>query len=173
MYRGSTFLLQKDYTIHTKPIRVLVESKFSQLWTMRPQDAKAQIENVCLILKAAKAIREAYGRHTIVVKRKPKRVGATDTLITKFLLGTTGCTVACDRFFIDGFRRAGFAFSKFNERFLNEVMDFCQDNESELLEVQIKISAAAKIRYPLMKLVDMYFWEIGREEDLKRRRAQT
>jgi hypothetical protein len=37
----------------------------------------------------------------------PKDFSPSDTLITKFLLGTVGCTPACDRYFILGFRRAG------------------------------------------------------------------
>jgi hypothetical protein len=40
-----------------------------------------------------------------------------------------------------------------------------QDNLADLQIDQSRIQAAAGIRYPLMKLRDMYFWQIGSEAD--------
>jgi hypothetical protein len=40
---------------------------------------------------------------------------------------------------------------------------FCTDCGDALRAEQERIEKIARIRYPRMKLVDMYFWEIGYE----------
>ena len=42
-------------------------------------------------------------------------------------------------------------------------MDFCQSNLAELREEQAQTEIDGGTRYPLMKLVDMYFWQRGFE----------
>jgi hypothetical protein len=85
----------------------------------------------------------------------------SDTLVTKILLGTLGCVPACDRYFLAGFAHCGFSFSYFNGRFVNRVLEFCRTNRNELRDAQSKIHARIGTRYPLMKLVDMYFFQTG------------
>ena len=48
---------------------------------------------------------------------------------------------------------------------MERVLGFCNDNIVELRKEQARIEAAGSVRYPLMKLVDMYFWQIGSEAD--------
>jgi hypothetical protein len=43
------------------------------------------------------------------------------------------------------------------------VLGFCRDHRAEFQHEQARIERDSGIRYPLMKLVDMYFWEIGYE----------
>ena len=76
-------------------------------------------------------------------------------------MGTLGCLPACDRFFIDGFRRKGFKYSYLNGKFIDCVLEFCHDNTSNLRNEQIRIKRSRGVTYPFMKLVDMYFWQIG------------
>jgi len=87
----------------------------------------------------------------------------TDTLVTKIILGTFGCLPACDRLFIVGFTREGFKYSYLNRKFVNRILQFCHDNSSGLRAEQARIKAISGLHYPLMKLVDMYFWQIGYE----------
>jgi len=49
---------------------------------------------------------------------------ATDTLVTKVLLGTIGCLPATDKFFKKGFQLAGFSYSCVNDRFVDRTLRF-------------------------------------------------
>jgi hypothetical protein len=110
---------------------------------------------VPIILKAIDAIREAY--------RPFAPLAASDTLATKVLLGTFGCLPACDQYFIKGFKSAGFQYSYINAKFIERVLHFCKDYFGELRDEQQIIEKTSGVRYPLMKLIDMYFWQIGIE----------
>jgi hypothetical protein len=83
--------------------------------------------------------------------------------VTKVLLGTLGCLPACDRFFIDGFKSEGLRCSYLNEKFIWRLLNFCGDNLAQLHNEQHAIERVGGVRYPLMKLIDMYFWQIGYE----------
>ncbi len=85
--------------------------------------------------------------------------------MTKIILGTFGCLPACDRFFIEGFKCAKFRYSSLNAKFLERILAFCRDNLRELRGEQESIERIGGMRYPLMKLIDMYFWQLGFELD--------
>ena len=93
---------------------------------------------------------------------------ASDTLVTKVLLGTFGCFPACDTFFIDGFRDGGYKYSYPNSNFVDQILLVCRENLALLRHEQTAIERASGIRYPLMKLVDMHFWQTGYERKLAR-----
>ena len=114
---------------------------------------------VPLILEASEAIREAY--RPFVPQTESSQ--PTDTLVTKIILGTLGCLPACDRFFIDGFKSGGFSYFHLNAKCVERLLHFSRDNLRELREEQESIERTGGMRYPLMKLVDMYFWQIGFE----------
>ena len=157
MYRGSSFLLQHAYSVHLGVVDCLASPSFAPLWE---NDIGCETEHASLaptILAAADAVREAYrpfGR-------------PTDTLVTKVLLGTIGCLPACDRYFTDGFKRAGLKYSRLNSRFVMRILNFCSDNVSDLQTEQTRIKTIGGVKYPLMKLVDMYFWQIGYEANVQ------
>ena len=98
------------------------------------------------------AVRNAYGTRR-----------ATDTLVTKVLLGTIGCLPATDRYFIDGFRREKLGYSSLNKKFIERILTFVTPTSKNC--VTNGIEHIGGIRYPLMKLVDMCFWQIGYELD--------
>ena len=93
---------------------------------------------------------------------------ASDTLVTKVILGTLGCLPACDRYFIEGFKHTGFHYTRLNPNFIEQVLDFCQQNLRDLKKAQVAIEKIGGVRYPLMKLVDMYFWQIGFDRGIRR-----
>lgn len=151
MYRPSGFLLQHTYTTHNSVVAALAE--FPELWQSDFGSSERDSELIPSILQMVKAVRNAY-----------KPFGpATDTLVTKVLLGTLGCLPACDRFFKDGFRSRGLKFSRVNARFAERLLKFCGAHITELRAEQARIRDATQIEYPLMKLVDMYFWQLGFE----------
>jgi hypothetical protein len=158
MYRGSSFLLQHAYTIHFGVIDVLARPEFTPLWET---DFGATKEDACLtpvIMSAVQAVHEAYTPFG-----QP-----TDTLVTKVILGTFGCLPACDRYFISGFKLQGFQYSYLNPRFIERVRLFCLEYLPALRSEQLRIADRTGSHYPLMKLVDMYFWQIGYEADTVR-----
>jgi hypothetical protein len=157
MYRGSSFLLQKDYSIHCDAVSTLLRSKYDSLWGASFADLNNDEWTISLITSLSDALREAYRQH--IADEDTKRRNPSDTLITKILLGTIGCAPACDRFFILGFRHCGLSFTRFDADFLRQVMQFSRGHDRELN--QHTIEQRSGIRYPIMKLIDMYFWEIG------------
>ena len=153
MYRGSSFLLQHGYTVHLEVIKRLVAPRYSILWDQEFGARDDDSELVPIIQAAIDTVRASYEPFG----------NATDTLVTKVILGTFGSLPACDRYFIDGFKHAGLSYSYLNSKFVERVHCFCRENLRELREEQSAIERTGGIRYPLMKLLDMYFWQIGFE----------
>lgn len=162
MYRGSSFLLKHTYTVHRGVIDQLVSQRFSVLWKQDFGEGDHDAELVPVICEAIRAVRDAYRPFTPAVESRQ----ASDTLVTKVILGTIGCLPACDRYFIDGFKTAKFRYSYLNAKFVERVLQFCRENVGDLRKEQERIERASGIHYPLMKLVDMYFWQIGYERDI-------
>jgi hypothetical protein len=154
MFRGSGFLLQYAYTIHLGVIDQLVAPQFSLLWKQEFGAGENDSELVPIILNAFYAIREAY--RPVVPDRS-----ASDILVTKVLLGTFGCLPACDTYFKIGLKRMGLKYSYVNANFIKQMAQFSNNHLAALRDEQQKIETTSGICYPLMKLVDMCFWQIG------------
>ena len=151
MIRGSAFLLQKTYTVHVDVVEKLISQQFSGLWEREIGAEPSDEYQVTTVLKLVDAVREAYAPFG----------KATETLATKVILGTLGCLPAVDRFFVGGFRKSGRPYSELNRLFVERMIQFCNECLPELRAEQARIEAAEGVRYPLMKLADMYFWQIG------------
>jgi hypothetical protein len=166
MYRGSAFLLQRAYTVHVGVVEKLVSPQFSELWRTEVGSKLSDARLAMPILELVEAIRDAYEPFGL----------ASDILATKVILGTMGCLPAVDRFFVAGFRKSGRSYSRLNYAFVERIIQFCCDHGTRLRTEQSQIQASGGVHYPLMKLADMYFWQIGydaappkvrREADLK------
>ena len=100
MLRGSSFLLQKDYKVHTPIVRMIQEERYNPLFGISARDLCKE-ENLLLLDEIGNRIKEAYA------KELPAKEGvinnATETLITKILLGTLGCVPAYDRYYLINF----------------------------------------------------------------------
>jgi hypothetical protein len=150
MYRGSSFLLQKDYLIHLEVVRKVREKKESSL--NRLSFNEYEKNEGCLrkeLFDLIKCIKKLY---------QPNN--ATDTLVSKILLGTLVCIPAYDQFFIDGLRKSGLSFSNLNEQNFQEMMEWCLERRGEFEQAQMEIEKKT-IKYPIMKIIDMYFWSVG------------
>jgi len=163
MYRGSGsgFLLWKDYRIHRYAVRELLKPKYDRLLRIdfnSQREAEAALPPIFALVAA---LRTAYVSHAGTVNGRRKGVKVTDTLVTKILLAAFGCTPAYDWYFVKGLRSRGLAFSGFNETHFAELCEFYRNHATEFHGVQRRIHENG-IRYPVMKLVDMYFWEVGR-----------
>lgn len=166
MYRGSSFLLQYAYTVHRCVIDLIAGTRFDELWNTDFGASETDGQLIPRVRELIVAIGQAYKPFA------PANGSAqpTNTLITKVILGTFGCLPACDRYFIDGFKSEGFKYSYLNDNLVERVLGFCQEHLPELQKEQASIEQNGGVRYPLMKLVDMYFWQIGYEKDTESRR---
>jgi len=151
MYRGSTFLLQNDYTIHIKVVKIIRQCSSKDIYDFDViSDIKGQIIN-------------HYEQNAH--KNSKDNNLATDTLITKILLGTLGNTPAYDRYFIDGVslynqNNSNDAINKkFSTESLEKLNAFYEKNKDEFICLECK--------FPKMKLIDMYFWQLGFDEAQK------
>lgn len=162
MLRGSSFLLQKDYLVHRPVVEILMENQYDRLWNC---SAEGLLDNtiVSLIFECKGRIVQAYQEKTKVVgeNRSDGRI-ATDTLITKILLGTFGCAPAYDQYFCDGLREIGLSGKSFSPKSLQELVAFYRDH-CEFEKIQGVINKDG-INYPPAKLLDMYFWQTGFDE---------
>jgi hypothetical protein len=158
MYRGSSFLLQHDYTVHRGIVDFLSQRHFRELWRLDAA-TETSVHVHELVLELAAGIRRVYTPFAARVGSMPP----TPTLLTKVMLGTLGCVPATDNLFQKGFKAKGLSFSDLNGRFLKRVFAFCRQHRRELVEEQRRIERRSHVRYPLMKLVDMCFWQIGYE----------
>jgi hypothetical protein len=157
MYRGSTFLLWRTYTVHEPVIERLASTEFRELWVTEVGSRGSDTRFVELILAAVHAVKDAYAPFG----------EATDTLASKVLLVTLACLPACDRFMIDGWKASGRQYSRLNRRFVERVLEFCRACSSDLQAVQTTLRSKRGVNYPIMKLVDMYFWQMGYEAALR------
>jgi hypothetical protein len=163
MYRGSSFLLQHAYTIHCEVIDVMARTRFDRLWDADFGASDTDDQFMPQVRELVGGLKKAYKPFVLA----PGSAQPTDTLITKVILGTFGCLPACDRYFIDGFKSEGFKYSRLNDNFVGRVLRFCREHLDDLRREQASIEQSGGIRYPLMKLVDMYFWQIGYEMEME------
>jgi len=166
MLRGSSFLLQKDYKFHREIVEIILNPKYNSL-----QDVDlATIDNkkIDLILDIGDNIRKSYRDRTYLVNGvKDANKEATDTLVTKILLGTLCCSPAYDRFFIDGLKLKDIPNLRFTKKAFQAQRDFFNTHLQEFKETQLAINQRSGVNYPSMKIFDMYLWELGYENSIK------
>ena len=116
MYRGSSFLLQKDYKIHISVVKEILKKKYDVLDGIESQ--QYYVENtMILLMDLAKKITEYYKPIWKTVKEAESNK-FSDTLVTKILMGTLACVPAYDRYFVAGVRNQGIASGGFTPRSL-------------------------------------------------------
>jgi hypothetical protein len=161
MYRGSSFLLWQDYLIHNQVVEEILKYKYLQKIDFNNFDKNHQ--NFKDIFELSKFIKNWYPNNIKDIPEKPdKGINVTDTLLTKILLGTLGCIPAYDRFFKDGLKIKNIQpYTKLSEKSFLEVVKFYQKNKDDFLRVQQNIEKKVGVKYPIMKLVDMYFFTLS------------
>ena len=163
MYRGSSFLLWKDYLIHKEVVNQIIENKHLQ----KVDYTEENDSHINEILDLIEWIKNWYKENINSINGVVREVNVTDTLATKIVLGTLGCIPAYDRYFIDGLRFKGLSYSRLKKSNFAQVVKYYLDNRDQFDYVNLEIIKNSGINYPAMKLVDMYFWEIGFEADKK------
>jgi hypothetical protein len=72
-------------------------------------------------------------------------------------LGTLGATPAYDRLFKKGLKSYPYT-QAFGETSMGQLIDFAIQNENEIRLIQKELG----FEIPVMKIIDIYFWEKGR-----------
>lgn len=159
MYRGSSFLLQKDYKIHTPVVEELLKSKYDVLSGLKCETLMDEAVQSTL-LELVQFLTDYYEQVRISVKGTEIKNAVSDTLVTKILMGTMGCVPAYDRYFIAGIKSQKVATGSFNLKSILLLAQFYQKNEVVLEKARYTLPLN-DIFYPQMKLIDMGFWQIG------------
>jgi hypothetical protein len=155
MYRGSSGLLWKDYTIHSGAIKIANKYDVIRI------DENNLFPEISLIQQCFSELQEYYSNINFNNGKEIKYISATDTLITKIMLGIFGATPAIDRYFKDGIKSV--LYQSFNIKRLSVLYEFAQSNINELQTCQSFIFDKSAMWYPPMKILDMYFWQKGYE----------
>lgn len=158
MYRGGCGLFWKDYKIHTEAVKVINDYRYLRY------NEWLEFDNITNIMDVFNKLKNIYENISYFnpKKKSEEKISATDTLITKILLGTLGCVPAFDRCFKAGYSL--YANKSFDEKLLREMIEFINANKKLIKEFQIKIYELTKYHYPPMKIVDMCFWQKGFEK---------
>lgn len=153
MLRGGAFLLQKDYKIHLPAVRILTDPQWISLRKLSRQDLMNG-SFAPAVMELAFALRQIY----------QDTAGETpsDTLLTKIILGTIGCTPAYDRYFRWAVKETRAASSNFNSQSLKELGRLYAVQWERLEPLRLQCSQNG-VDYPPMKLLDMCFFQYGLE----------
>ncbi|MFI3141023.1 MAG: hypothetical protein R3Y27_01785 [Clostridia bacterium] len=164
MYRGSSFLLQKDYKVHKPVVEEILKEKYDALFGIECHMYNEE-KNQILLKDLSLFLQEYYDVIRRDIKGNSLQSKLSDVLITKVLMGTLGCVPAYDRYFIAGIKSEKVASGNYNVNSIMKLVDFYELNKG-LLELTREQMIVGDILYPQMKLIDMGFWQIGYEMDI-------
>ena len=161
MYRGSSFLLQKDYKVHVPVVEIILEEKYAPLLGITAEGL-LEDDKLDLLEDVSTRIRQAYANE------QPSFVGvtnnATDTLVTKILLGALGCVPAYDRYYVQAVRQYGISVGGYDRRSVRDVAKYYLQHKDAFETVRAELSAYGT-EYPMMKIMDMCLWQVAFEND--------
>lgn len=180
MYRGSSFLLQRDYKTHIPAVKIIMEEKYDILWDFDPNIRNAGDANKLLFDNKGNKVKGLYFRlidsYSDSIKKENeeavliyaeeneiekiediKEDKPTDTLITKILLATYACIPAFDTFFKKACKSKNIS-PKISDKPENAFLELCDFAAKYEWELQFKCK---DVYHPPMKVLDLYFWRVG------------
>ena len=162
MYRGSSFLYERDYKIHIPAIEMILKKDYDVLLDIKFSLLKKK-ETWDILNALIFELQEYYSgvrkkvNEDIEIKSK-----VSDTLITKILLGTLGCVPAYDEYFTNGLKKHGMN-GTFGHKSISQLIELYEQNQERLEEIR-KGFRFEELIYPQMKILDMTFWQLGKPE---------
>ena len=166
LYRGSSFLLQKDYKVHIPVVQELLSSKYDSLAGIESSKLKNNT-NQMLLQYLNRYLDDYYDKIRRQVKECEMKNQLSFTLITKILMGTLGCVPAYDRYFILGIKNQKVATGNFNIKSILQLVSFYEENAKQFEPIRSEMKVY-NLMYPQMKMLDMGFWQIGFDLDAKK-----
>ncbi|MDU7041668.1 MAG: hypothetical protein E6340_06410 [Actinomyces sp.] len=162
MYRGSSFLLQKDYKVLVPVVEKILKPEYDCLFGvacvgLREPEVQGSLEKLYkYIAKHFQPIRNEVAGREVPTPVSP-------VLITKILMGTLGCVPAYDRFFQDGVATYKVTTREYSPNSVRKLVDFYEEHNDCLEEARRRMRVG-DLTYPQMKLLDMGFWQVGFEK---------
>jgi len=159
MYRGSGFLLrEKSYKFFEKLVKKISDQPPS-MWKIDVDNYKD--DNINQLMKCREMIEEALGK-----ENRPSH-----TLVTKIMMGVFGSVPALDQLFADGTKKIlKKRIDKLTPKNIEEIRKFYEANQQDIddlskstFTMDYRTGSDSKINYTKAKIIDMYFWEKGRE----------
>lgn len=169
MYRGSGGLLQKNHLVHEKSVEIISSGEYRPIRCSTNQEVSISLIPLILDLKAV--ISSYYSSLKFTRGGLNHDFSDTDTLLSKILLGTTGCVPAYDRYFILGMKKSKLKCCTFTKNGLVELFDFVKSNQKSIKQTQDFVIEKTNHYYPIMKIIDMYFWQIGYDFEMENKKA--
>ena len=163
MYRGSSFLLQKDYKVLVPVVEEILKPEYDCLFGIACADLR-KLEVQDSLEKLRKYIAKQFRPIRNEVAGREVASPVSPVLITKILMGTLGCVPAYDRFFQDGVATYKVTTQEYSRNSLLKLVDFYEEYNDRLEEAR-RGMRTEDLTYPQMKLLDMGFWQIGFERD--------
>jgi hypothetical protein len=150
MYRGSSPLVEYDYTIHKDAVRIVFNEEFKNTWTF-PDNNDKSIQDHWIAIKSLKnALKKEYRKYKTKGK---KSYFPTETLLTKIMIGTSCCSPAFDTEF------------KKNSGWNSLTQQTYKDIVKRYYEYRDKIPKQYFTGKPPMKIMDEGYWEEKKKED--------
>lgn len=157
MYRGSAPISNKDYTIHIGAVKIIKE-----FYVLRcNENNEIGKKDIPELLMLCKALRDHYSSFEYMIKGEMIKRKPTDTLISKIIIGTLGCSPAFDRYFNEGVKEKGYKFYKISQNSFGALIDFSIKHQLALKSLQKELYKLDHFHYPLLKIIDKYFWHEG------------
>ena len=140
MLRNS-FLMNYNHTVHKNVVELILKEDFDKLVGV---SCKGFSECTTKFNELVEGIRDSY----------PDGCKPSDTLVSKILLGTMGCTPAFDTYFDKALKECEITPKSFNSTTIEQFGQIITALKcDELVEL--------KKHYPEMKIVDMAMWQRG------------
>lgn len=163
MLRGSSFLLQKDYKFYVPIVKILINPNYDRLWNF-DFSGKAKEQNTDLLFDLKEKLEEK-------IKESNKADGddkehKMDLIVTKIIMATIGCVPSYDRYFKAGLREklGKEKFGNFTKNSFKNLLNLSEkDKELKKIYKENFFIKDSSIKYPPMKLLDLYFWLLGRK----------
>ena len=174
MYRGSSFLLQRDYKVHEKTVRKVLSKEYDLLQGIACEELKEECAQE-LLWDLRNWLRQEYGSIRSDVMRQCEKcepkTDTSDILVSKILMGTLGCVPAYDNYFVKAVRKLGVASGLFGKESVKKLISFYESNRLQFDAVRKSMRMpGTKLIYPQMKFLDMGFWQMGKQiEDNEKR----
>ena len=163
MYRGSSFLLQKDYKVLVPIVDKVLKPEYDCLFGIACEGLREH-EVQERLKKLRDDIAEHFGPIRDEVAGRKVASDVSPVLITKILMGTLGCVPAYDRFFQDGVATYKVTTQEYSLESVRKLAKFYEAHNDRLEEARRGMRTEDLV-YPQMKLLDMGFWQIGFERD--------
>lgn len=158
MLRGSSFLLQKDYKVHTDIIKEIYKPCYNSLWSIEYKELKKR-GNLEILFSLIDNLKSIYRLKRKNIKEVDTNI--SDILITKVLLGTIGCIPAYDEYFKKGIAKNNITNQLLSSSSVIGLVNYYEEFKTEFEEIRTEISNLRNIEYPQMKVLDMAFWQLG------------